>query len=360
MVDDDVDLCNSLTRMLDMYGYAVVTAHSGNEALSAVRKEGVDLVLLDHKMPGMTGIETLESIRSIPNRRETPVIMLTSSTQKEIVYDAIRLGANDFVKKPFDIDTLLGKINRWTQCTISFDFPKLSDKQLKTLDITLTGLKGAFDCVEAKWELPYERICEVAFHIVEAVENDFIADIIVTLQNHDHLLYAHSVRMSAYLTRFALDHLHIGRGELHQFAIGGLLHDAGKAKIPPDILHKKGTASKSDTELYRSHVGHTLKILGKTEGVSETVVKIAAEHHERMDGSGYPAGVAANSISMPGRMAMIVEIFVAMTDHYGYHTPITPNHALELIHEMEFSFDPHLLETFSEIVRERGLEPVNS
>ncbi len=359
VVDDDPDMCHSLTRMLDMHGYDVAIAYSGKEALCAVKKKGVDLILLDHMMPGMTGIETLESIRSIPNRKDTPVIMLTSATQKETVYDAIRLGANDFVKKPFDIEILLGKIDRWTQCTISFDFPKLSEKQLKTLDIILIGLKGAFDSVEAGWELPYERICEVAFHIVEAVEDSSIGGIIGTLQNHDHILYAHSVRMSAYLTRFAMDLMHLGSDEVHQFTIGGLLHDAGKAKLPTDILHKRGIVNKSDLKLLRSHVDLTLKILKNTKGVSETVMKIAAEHHERMDGAGYPAGLAANSISMQGRMAVIVENFVAMTDHYGYHTPIKANHALELIHDMKFSCDPHLLDAFSETVRKRGLEPVN-
>ena len=110
LVDDEVPFVETMTKRLDKRGLRVISAHGGQEALDILEKEkGVDVIILDVKMPGMDGIETLKEIKRRHPLRE--VIMLTGHATVETAIEGMKLGAFDYLMKPCDIDTLVAKVN---------------------------------------------------------------------------------------------------------------------------------------------------------------------------------------------------------------------------------------------------------
>lgn len=104
VVDDDFMVCNFLERFLSKKSYQVTTANSGPEAIEVIKKERPHLVLLDIKMPGMNGIEVLKEIKKIDPT--LGVILISAVQDEEIAQEAMKLGADDYICKPFDIDYL--------------------------------------------------------------------------------------------------------------------------------------------------------------------------------------------------------------------------------------------------------------
>lgn len=129
-------------------------------------------------------------------------------------------------------------------------------------------------------------------------------------------------------------------------------------KVPDRILNKPGKLSESEFEIMKSHVDHGRRILGKTLGLSPISISIAAEHHERYDGSGYPQMLKGDEISLYGRMASIVDVYDALTSKRIYHNGIEPAEALKkLLEWSDYHFNTLLVHSF---IRNIGIYPVGT
>ena len=148
------------------------------------------------------------------------------------------------------------------------------------------------------------------------------------------------------------------RESIYSAAIGGLLHDIGKAKIDDKILKKPGRLTSQEFEIMKTHVEEGRKILDKIENIPEIAKHIAYEHHERYDGSGYPAGLKGDKISKIGRMVAICDVYDALSSVRVYHNALIPHEALRKIFEWsDFQFDKVLVEKF---VHMMGIYPVGT
>ena len=140
--------------------------------------------------------------------------------------------------------------------------------------------------------------------------------------------------------------------------MAGMLHDIGKMRVPDAILNKPGSLSEPEFEIMKSHVPLGLETLRQTPGISPSVIQVAAEHHERMDGSGYPAGLRGDAISRLGRMAAIIDVYDAITSIRVYYHGIEPAAALQhLFQRGTGQFDGDLVEHFIQAI---GIYPVGS
>lgn len=110
VVDDDKDITEVISKMLESEGYRVVTVHSGEEALKAVQNQTIHLIIMDIMMPGMNGIEALERLQQDRTGKSIPVIMLTALGDKEHVLQGLRAGAVDYVRKPADLEELSARV----------------------------------------------------------------------------------------------------------------------------------------------------------------------------------------------------------------------------------------------------------
>lgn len=177
------------------------------------------------------------------------------------------------------------------------------------------------------------------------------------LKNHDSYTFEHSVSVCALLVAFARG-LRLDRTAIKEVAIGGLLHDVGKARVPDEILNKPAKLSDAEFEQMKSHVTQSVAVLEHTPGVSQTALAVAAQHHERFDGSGYPYKLAGEGITLHGQMAAIVDVYDAISSDRVYHKGMAPTQALKkLLEWSNHHFDPQLVQGF---IRAIGIYPTGT
>ena len=177
------------------------------------------------------------------------------------------------------------------------------------------------------------------------------------LKDHDNYTFQHSVSVSALLVSFARG-LKLERPMIKEIAIGGLLHDVGKAKVPDEILNKPAKLTEAEFAKMKSHVVQSMLILQNTPGISQIALDVAAQHHERFDGTGYPNKLKGDQISLYGRMGAIVDVYDAITSDRCYHKGMAPTAALgRLLEWSKYHFDPEMVRAFVKCV---GIYPTGS
>ncbi len=151
------------------------------------------------------------------------------------------------------------------------------------------------------------------------------------MRQHDNYSYVHSLRVATFLTVFG-QAIGLTGDDLLVLASGGLVHDIGKTSIPLDVLNKPGRLEPAEWAVMRSHVDRTLALLQRQpQPPPHGVLVIAAQHHEKLDGSGYPRGLRGPALNDLARMASIVDVFGALTDRRVYKPPMAPEQALDLM-----------------------------
>ena len=174
------------------------------------------------------------------------------------------------------------------------------------------------------------------------------------LKNHDDYTFEHSVSVCALMVAFARG-MQLPRETIREIAMGALLHDVGKARVPDDILNKPGKLSDEEFAQMKNHVVQSIVVLRGTPGISKTALQVAGEHHERFDGTGYPRKLAGSGISLYGQMAAIVDVYDAISSERVYHKGMPPTQALKkLLEWSKHHFDPQLVQSF---IRAIGIYP---
>jgi len=177
------------------------------------------------------------------------------------------------------------------------------------------------------------------------------------IREKDNYLLEHSVNLSVLMSIFG-QYRKLSEDVMHQTVVGALLHDLGKILTPDEVLHKPGRLTPEEYEVMKLHARHSRDILSATEGIGELTVITAAQHHERMDGTGYPEGLKGEAISEYGRMVAITDVYDAITADRVYHRGMTPTQGLKKLLEWSGShLDPSLVRQF---IRCIGLYPVGS
>jgi putative nucleotidyltransferase with HDIG domain len=203
-----------------------------------------------------------------------------------------------------------------------------------------------------------EHLQPVVTRITDSIlRNPWTLVSLLRIREADAATFTHSVSACALLIMFG-HHLGLDRTTLQEAGIGGMLHDIGKMRVPDHILNKPGELTGAEAAIMRDHVRLGVETLSQTPGVPDLAMRVAAEHHERCDGSGYPAGLHGEQISLWGRMATIVDVYDAMTSNRIYSPGLEPSVALQTLYrQCPASFDEELMEHF---IAALGIYPVGS
>jgi putative nucleotidyltransferase with HDIG domain len=177
------------------------------------------------------------------------------------------------------------------------------------------------------------------------------------IKTADEYTFLHCVSVCTLMVAFCRS-LGLDAETTRQAGIGGLLHDVGKMKTPPEILNKPGRLTDEEFAIMRRHAQDGYDILLQTPGVGETPLTITIQHHERMDGSGYPNRLPGEKIAALGQMAAIVDVYDAITSDRCYHRGMAPTDALRKLFEWsKFHSNPQLVQAFTRCV---GIYPVGT
>ncbi|MAA71119.1 MAG: phosphohydrolase [Bermanella sp.] len=177
------------------------------------------------------------------------------------------------------------------------------------------------------------------------------------IRKKDDYLMEHSVNVAVLMSILG-KYLKLERAYLHQCVTGALLHDIGKILIPDRVLHKPDKLTEEEYDIMKRHATYSQKILQRNARFSQVSINVAAQHHERLDGKGYPLGLKGDEISKEARMASVADIYDAITADRVYHKGMTPSNALKRM--MEWCgphLDTHYVHSFIKAI---GVYPVGS
>jgi HD-GYP domain-containing protein (c-di-GMP phosphodiesterase class II) len=202
-------------------------------------------------------------------------------------------------------------------------------------------------------------VIEVTNKSVDAIFNspDSLA-CMINIREKDEYLLEHSVAVSVYMTIFA-NYLEIDKETVQHLSVGAFLHDIGKIKIPDSVLNKPGKLSDDEFTIMKTHANHSIDIIKEIPGVNELSLEIAALHHEKLNGEGYPFQVKGDDINQYGRMIAICDIFDALTANRVYKEGFTHNKAFSILRELAKNnhLDTTLVDQFIKCI---GVFPIGS
>ncbi len=219
-------------------------------------------------------------------------------------------------------------------------------------------VKGILQDIRLGRQIEMDRVEPLVEQMVDSIFRNQDALLpLARLKEHDNYTFKHSVSVCALLVSFARS-LGLKRAVIKEIAIGGLLHDVGKAQVPDEILNKPAKLTDAEFSKMKSHVVQSIIILQNTPGISQIALDVAGQHHERYDGSGYPNRLRGEEISLYGRMGAIVDVYDAISSDRVYHKGMAPTAALgRLLEWSKFHFDPELVRAY---VRAVGIYPTGS
>ncbi|MDH4462416.1 MAG: two-component system response regulator [Acidovorax sp.] len=357
VVDDTRENLTVIGQLLRAH-YNVRVANSGPRALEVVLTHPVpDIILLDVMMPEMDGYAVLDALKKSPQTREIPVIFVTALDAVADEERGLMAGAVDYVAKPIKPAVLLARVR--------------THLELKAARDWLADQNAYLDAEVQRRMAENELIKDFSLHalatLAEKRDNE--------TGNHLHRTQAYIEALMDYLKgqpRFAA-----ALGQPHQrqqIAKAAPLHDIGKVGIPDAILLKPGKLTPEEFEVMKTHarIGaeaieeamQSVLQIGGTDGRGalsahgeltlhflETARQIASGHHEKWDGSGYPAGLAGDAIPLPARLMAIADVFDALISRRHYKRAFQIEDAVSIIREGRGRhFDPDITDAFLALV----------
>jgi len=307
LAEDDSGLRSMISLLLEMKGFNVISFPNGKLALDAYPTIAPDLIVSDISMPVLDGFGLLQGVRKYPNGAVVPFLFLSARSEQEDINSARRLGADDFLFKPFAPDDLVSAVkSRLDRRRIS----ELFDTHQAHLQ-TITLLANVIEARDQYTRGHVDRVCDLALELGRALN------------------------WSAYA--------------LSVLEYGAVLHDIGKIMVPETILNKPAKLTPEEQEIMKRHVLAGARIIDGVSHLQEARSCILY-HHEKWDGTGYPEGLKGLAIPPEGRLLAIVDVFDALTSDRPYHSGIPSKTAYKfLLEESGKYFDPVMLETFCRI-----------
>jgi putative two-component system response regulator len=320
IVDDTPDNIALMNGILSS-SYRILVALNGEKALSIARGEiKPDLILLDIMMPEMDGFEVCQILKADPITQNIPVIFVTAMGEVEDESRGFELGAVDYITKPVSPPRVIARIK------------------------THLALHNQNETLELKVR---ERTAEL-----EETRMEVIRRLGRAAEFKDNETGLHVIRMSHYSRLLAEALVKESNDWTTLIFNAAPMHDIGKIGIPDKILLKPGKLDDEEWAEMRKHPGYGAAIISKhSSPLLQLSREIALSHHEKWDGSGYPAGLVGEAIPLSGRLIAIADVFDALTTERPYKKAWSVDDAVALINKEAGShFDPTLVELFNHVL----------
>ena len=323
-VVDDSDTNLSIAEEALDTRYRVMTLPSAAKMFTLLEKITPDLILLDIEMPEMDGFEALRRLKTNKLHENVPVIFLTGRSDAATEVRGFKLGAVDFISKPFSSPVLLNRI---------------------------------------KTHLNIDEMIRERTEQLEQLQNGTLAVLADLVENRDKDTGGHVERTMEYI-RILIDAMmergmhvdEIRNMNMESLISSARLHDVGKISIPDAILNKPGKLTRDEFETMKTHSleGERIidQIVSRTGNVEflHNAKLFAGYHHERWDGTGYPHELKGSKIPLQGRIMAVVDVYDALVSARPYKEPFPKTEAIQIIMDSAGSqFDPYIADVFFEV-----------
>ncbi len=326
VVDDEDDIREILAETLVGLDFEYMTASDGEEAIDCLDKHHdiIDVVICDLKMPKVSGDQVIAyGTKHFPL---IPIIILTGFAQLDMALDHMRLGAFDYMTKPFRVKELLLLLKR------ALKMRQLQEDKISyqnTLEIR----------IEAATQALHNQVVQT------------VSSFILAIEAKDRYTQGHSKRVAEYSALMAKK-LGLSLEDQANLLYAAQLHDIGKIGISEQLLNKPGKLNMVEYETIKTHPSKGVKILEPLDFLGHLLPAVEF-HHEWYDGSGYPRGLAQDKIPFMARIIAVCDTFDAMTSERSYRKPLPLKIAIQEIKDGSGTqFDPEAVAAFLEIFTE--------
>ena len=286
LCDDELMNRKVASKILKKEGFDVVETENGKEALAVLENTKIDLILMDLMMPEMNGYEATEIIKNDDKISHIPLIIISTLSDREAITKGLKLGANEYISKPFDITEFVLRI------------------------------KNAIKMGELQNNKNEKDIIYILSKVAEYRDNE---------------TSMHTVRVGT-MSAFIAEKFLWTRDEVELMRLAAPMHDMGKIGIADKILLKPGKLNNEEFLIMKGHAQIGYSILSQKETpLLKHAAEIALSHHEKYDGSGYPNALKKDEIPLSGAIVAVVDVFDTLLSKRPYKKAFTLDKTLEII-----------------------------
>jgi putative two-component system response regulator len=379
IIEDSTLQAETLARSLSRKGYSVTSAQDGLEGLHTLKESTPRLIISDIWMPKMTGLEFCSAVKSHEDLQDIPIMLLTTLSTTMDIVNGLNSGADYYLTKPYSEDLLLSMVDS----ILSNGDPSIRDNKRsaftkrvneKIIDIIASPqqiLNFLFSTYEnllrhnrtlnnAKQELRKlnsqleERVREKT-ESIESTLNGVVSALATAVELRDPYTAGHQLRVSQLACAIAQE-IGLSNEQIEGIRVMGFLHDIGKIIVPAEILSKPSKLNDYEFNFIKAHPEAGYNIL---KGIVSPwpVATAVLQHHERVNGSGYPSGCMGDEIIIEAKIIAVSDVIESMASHRPYRAALGIEAALEEIQKNEgIIYDFEVVEACSELFCEKGFK----
>ncbi len=371
MIVDDVDENRYLLlSLMKSHGWEVVEALNGSEALEKAKKSPPSLVISDLLMPVMDGYTLLHNWKENDDLQNIPFIVYTATyTEPKDKQLAMELGADDFIIKPMDpkdfmirvdkvVDDALSKKTRKPKETLEKQkdhFKMYSEVLVQKLEKKINELQEANENFEEEIEKrkKTEEALRKSLEKLSNLTENAVSALAYASELRDQYTAGHQKHVMKLATSIAKK-MELEKNRVSYLRLAAMVHDVGKIIVPAEILNKPGQLNSIEISFIRQHPVAGRDIFKQVD-IDYPVSKIIYQHHERIDGSGYPEGIKGDEMMLEAKILAVSDVVEAMSSHRPYRPAPGIDAALEEIEKNSGTlYDPEVVNTCLQLFREEG------
>ena len=319
IVDDEEIIREVLGEILELEGHHCVTASNAAEARTLLKEHIVELILCDINMPGETGLEFIRFVFS--EYQDISAIMVTAMDDPQVAESVFEIGVYDYITKPITRSSVLIAVT--------------NALHRRELELTNKQYQNNLEKMVADRTISLEKTMRQLRKVLDGI----IHTIALTVETRDPYVAGHQRRVADLARAIAIE-MKLSYEVVEGTYLAGVIHDLGKIYIPSEILSKPGLLTKNEFNLIKDHPQAGFDIL-KTIEFPWPIAQITYQHHERLDGSGYPLGLSKENILIQARIIAVADVVEAIASHRPYRPALGIEAALKEIYERkETHFDP--------------------
>jgi putative two-component system response regulator len=335
VVDDTPVIVEIVNEVLSAEGFPVRSANNGKLALDLITTKPPQLILLDIDIPGMDGYEVCLRLKSREETRNIPIIFISGLLGLEEKVKGFRLGGVDFISKPFHPEELLARVR--THLELS---------RLRTnLEAQVAERTAQLNKSTEELQQSLEKLNKAMGGMIQAIA--------LTVETRDPFTAGHQRRV-AELSFSIAQEMGLPAEKIKGLYMTAMIHDLGKISVPAEILSKSTKLSELEFGLIKVHssVGYTIL---KDIDFPWPVARMVLEHHERMNGSGYPSRLTGENLLIESRILAVADVVEAIISYRPYRPPYPIEVAMDEIEKNKgILYDPEVVEACLRLFRMKG------